>query len=69
MAHEELGIEERRRIERAMNAGMPVAEIARSLGRHRSTVYREIKPNRGALYFRLRLSFYDNGLSDGRSWE
>lgn len=46
MAHVELGIEERRRIERAMNAGMPVAEIARSLGCHRSTVYREIRRNR-----------------------
>ena len=46
MAHVELGIEERRRIERAMNAGVPIAEIARGLGRHRSTIYREIKRNR-----------------------
>jgi IS30 family transposase len=46
MAHVELGIEERRRIERAMNAGVPVVKIARELGRHRSTVYREIMRNR-----------------------
>ena len=45
MVHVELGIKERRRIERAMNAGIPVAQIARGLGRHRSTVYRQIARN------------------------
>ena len=46
MAHVELGIEERRRIERLRNARVPVMEIADELGRHRSTIYREIKRNR-----------------------
>ncbi|WP_299819525.1 helix-turn-helix domain-containing protein [uncultured Jannaschia sp.] len=46
MAHVELGIEERRHIERMMNARVAVAEIARNIGRHRSTIYRELKRNR-----------------------
>ncbi len=46
MAHLELGIEERRRIERLRNARVPVMEIADELGRHRSTIYRELKRNR-----------------------
>ncbi|TFL15932.1 helix-turn-helix domain-containing protein [Jannaschia formosa] len=48
MAPVELGIEERRRIEWSINAGVPVARIARDLGRHRSTVHREVKRNRFA---------------------
>ncbi|WP_308917196.1 helix-turn-helix domain-containing protein [Jannaschia sp. LMIT008] len=46
MAHVELGIEERRVIERLSNAGVAVAEIAARLGRHRSTIYRELARNR-----------------------
>jgi IS30 family transposase len=46
MAHVELGIEERRRIERLRRAGVPVASIAARLRRHRSTVCRELARNR-----------------------
>lgn len=46
MAHMELGIDERRRIERMMNARVSAARIARELGRHRSTIYRELMRNR-----------------------
>lgn len=45
MAHTELDLRERRRIEDMLNAKMPVNEIATEIGRHRSTVYREIKRN------------------------
>ncbi|WP_299846156.1 helix-turn-helix domain-containing protein, partial [uncultured Jannaschia sp.] len=44
----ELGIEERRQIEWLMSARVPVAKIAGTLGRHRSTIYRELKRNRFA---------------------
>ena len=40
-----LGLEERRRISRLREAKVPVAEIAAVLGRHRSTIYREIARN------------------------
>ena len=40
-----LGLEERRRIYRLREAKMPIAEIAAALGRHRSTVHREIARN------------------------
>lgn len=46
MTHVELGIDERRQIERMMIARVPVAEIAQKLGRHRSTIYRELSRNR-----------------------
>jgi IS30 family transposase len=46
MAHAELGINERRQIERMTNARTPVAEVARKLGRHRSTIDRELARNR-----------------------
>ncbi|SNR88557.1 Helix-turn-helix domain-containing protein [Puniceibacterium sediminis] len=46
MAHTELGLRERRMIEDMLNAKMSVDEIAAEIGRHRSTVYREIKRNR-----------------------
>lgn len=45
MAHTELNLRERRRIEDMLNAKMSVDEIAADIGRHRSTVYREIKRN------------------------
>ena len=48
MAHVELGIEERRRIERLRDARVPVMAIADELGRHRSTIYRALKRNRFA---------------------
>ena len=43
MAHTELDLRERRAIEDMLNAKMPVSKIATEIGRHRSTVYREIK--------------------------
>ncbi|AHD03710.1 hypothetical protein METH_23040 (plasmid) [Leisingera methylohalidivorans DSM 14336] len=46
MAHIELDLRERRAIEDMLNAKTPVCKIAAALGRHRSTVYREIKRNR-----------------------
>jgi len=46
MAHTELDLRERRVIEDMLNAKMPVCRIASELGRHRSSIYREIKRNR-----------------------
>jgi len=46
MALTELKVEERRQIERLLNAKATIDEIAQKLGRHRSTIYREIKRNR-----------------------
>ncbi|WP_299657952.1 IS30 family transposase [uncultured Tateyamaria sp.] len=45
MAHAELDLRERRAIEDMLNAKVPVSKIAAEIGRHRSTVYREIKRN------------------------
>jgi IS30 family transposase len=45
MAHTELDLRERRAIEDMLNAKMPVSKIATELGRHRSTVYRDIQRN------------------------
>lgn len=44
-AHTELDLRERRTCEDMLNAIMSVNEIAAEIGRHRSTVYREIKRN------------------------
>lgn len=46
MAHTELDLRERRAIEDMLNAKVPVSKIAAEIGRHRSTVYREIKRHR-----------------------
>ena len=40
-----LGLEERRRIHRLRETKVPIAEIAAALGRHRSTIHREIARN------------------------
>jgi len=45
MAHRELNLRERRAIEDVLNAKIPVREIAAEIGRHVSTIYREIKRN------------------------
>ena len=45
MAHTELDLRERRAIEDMLIAKVPVSKIAAEIGRHRSTVYREIKRN------------------------
>ncbi len=38
-------LEERRMLFRLLNAKLPIKEIAGQLGRHRSTIYREIARN------------------------
>ena len=43
--YRQLDLAERRTIFRLLNAKMPVARIAQELGRHRSTVHREIRRN------------------------
>ena len=45
MAHTELDLRERRAIEDMLNAKVSVNKIAAVIGRHPSTVYREIKRN------------------------
>lgn len=45
MAHTELDLRERRLIEDMLVAKVPVSKIAAEIGRHRSTIYREIKRN------------------------
>lgn len=45
MGHTELDLRERRVIEDMLNAKMPVSKIATEIGRHRSTIYRDIKRN------------------------
>ena len=46
MTHTELSLRERRVIEDMLNAKIPVCKIASEIGRHRATVYREIRRNR-----------------------
>ncbi len=46
MVHKEIDLHERRQIEQLLNAKATIAQIAVILGRHRSSVYREIKRNR-----------------------
>lgn len=41
----ELSLEERRRIAQLLGHEAPIATIAKTLGRHRSTIYREIRRN------------------------
>ena len=45
LAHTELDLRERRAIEDMLNAKVPVNKIATEIGRHRSTIYREIQRN------------------------
>ena len=45
MAHAELDLRERRAIEDMLNTKLPVSKIAAEIGRHRSTIHREIKRN------------------------
>ncbi|WP_299868652.1 IS30 family transposase [uncultured Roseobacter sp.] len=45
MAHTELDLRERRAIEDMLNAKVPVSMTAAEIGRHRSSIYREIKRN------------------------
>ena len=44
-AYRQLDLAERRTIFRLLDAKTPVAVIARKLGRHRSTIHREIRRN------------------------
>jgi IS30 family transposase len=45
MPYRHLGLDERRRLFRLLGAAMPIPAIARALGRHRSTIHREISRN------------------------
>jgi IS30 family transposase len=45
MAHTELDLRERRVIEDMLSAKMSVRKIAAEIGRHVSTIYRDIKRN------------------------
>ena len=45
MPYRHLTLEERRALFRRLHAKVPVVEIARQLGRHRATIYREIGRN------------------------
>jgi IS30 family transposase len=45
LPYHQLDLDERRTIFRLLNAKVPVAVIARQLGRHRSTIHREISRN------------------------
>ena len=45
MAHTELDLRERRTIEDMLNAKVPISKIATEIGRHRSSIYREINRN------------------------
>jgi IS30 family transposase len=45
MRYRQLTLEERRTIFRLLNAQVPVEQIAEQLGRHRSTIFREISRN------------------------
>ena len=45
MAHTELDLRERRAIEDMLNAKVLVNQIATDIGRHRSTIYRDLRRN------------------------
>lgn len=45
MTHTELDLREKRAIEDMLNAKVPGSKIAAEIGRHRSTVYREVRRN------------------------
>lgn len=45
MAHSELDLRERRAIDDRLNAKVPVSKVAAKIGRHRSSINREIKRN------------------------
>ena len=44
-SHIHIDLAERRRIQKMRDAKVPVAVIAAELGRHRSTIHREIRRN------------------------
>ena len=50
MSYSQLSQEERYQIERMLQEGLKVSQIALRLGRHRSTVYRELNRNAGKHY-------------------
>ena len=46
LSYFQLDLDERRRIDRMHNRQISVADIAAAVGRHRSTIYRELRRNR-----------------------
>ena len=64
--YHQLDLDERRRIFRLVDARVPVATIAAGLGRHRSTVNREIRRNRVHLQPELRrYRFHEHAYFEG----
>ncbi|WP_234851126.1 helix-turn-helix domain-containing protein, partial [Sinorhizobium meliloti] len=45
LCYSQLTLSDRRRLHQLVERKVPVGEIARQLGRHRSTIYRELKRN------------------------
>jgi len=45
LCYSQLTLSDRRRLHQLVGRKVPVGEIARQLGRHRSTIYRELKRN------------------------
>ena len=52
MCYKQISLEERHYIELELKKGIKVKEIANSLGRHKCTIYREIKRNTGLRGYR-----------------
>ena len=50
--YDHLSLSERCRLMRMLEQGLPKTEIARRLGRHRSTIHRELKNNSNAEGYR-----------------
>jgi IS30 family transposase len=64
--YRQLNLDERRRLFRRVDARVPIAKIATRLGRHRSTIYREIRRNRIQLEPWLRrYRFHEHGYVEG----
>jgi IS30 family transposase len=64
--YRQLSLDERRRLFRLVDARVPIAKIATSLDRHRSTIYREIRRNRIQLEPWLRrYRFHEHGYVEG----
>jgi IS30 family transposase len=64
--YRQLSLDDRRCLFRLLDARVPVAVIAKNLGRHRSTIYREIRRNRIQLEPWLRrYRFHEHGYVEG----